>query len=73
MAGIRKWHGPAKYTIQVKGHLEGNWFDWFSDITIESASGVTTIKIDIADQAALNGLLNRIFDLGLPLITVKRL
>ena len=73
LTGIQTWHGPAKYQVQVFGHLEGNWFDWFSDISIATCSGVTTIMIDVADQAALQGLLTRIFNMGLPLISVKRL
>lgn len=69
----QKWHGPARYEIQVKGHLDGKWFDWFSGISITTGSGVTTIMIEVADQAALQGLLTRIFNLGLPLISVQRI
>jgi len=69
----RKWHGPAKYEIEVKGHLGSHWTDWFDNVTIESDSGITTITIDILDQAALHGLLARIRDLGLPLLSVKRI
>jgi len=69
----RKWHGPAKYEIEVRGQLGSQWSDWFDDITIESYSGMTTITIDILDQAALHGLLARIRDLGLPLISVRRI
>lgn len=68
----RKWHGPAKYEIEVKGQLTGNWCDWFENISINSGSGMTIITADIRDQAALHGLLARIRDLGLPLISVKR-
>jgi len=70
---IQTWHGPAKYQVQVLGHLEGNWFDWFSDISIVTDAGVTTILIEVADQATLQGLLTRIFNFGLPLITVQRI
>lgn len=72
MESKQKWHGPAKYEIQVQGHLEGKWFDWFSGISIATGSGMTTIIIDVADQAALQGLLTCIFNLGLPLISVQR-
>jgi len=68
----RKWHKPAKYEIQVGGHLGMNWFDWFEEITVESDSGITMITVDIVDQAALHGLLARIRDLGLPLISLRR-
>lgn len=73
MTGKQTWHGPVKYQVQVLGHLEGNWFDWFSDVSIATDSGVTTIVIDVADQATLQGLLTRIFNFGLPLISVQRI
>ena len=69
----RKWHKPAKYEIQVGGHLGMNWFDWFEEITVESDAGMTTITVATVDQAALHGLLARIRDLGLPLISLQRL
>lgn len=73
MIAKRRWHGPAKYAIEVNGHLGNQWTDWFDHISIESNSGMTTITIDILDQAALHGLLARIRDLGLPLISVRRI
>ena len=66
------WHGPAHYQIKVKGRLGSQWCDWFEDMTITSEEGVTTITGKVADQAALHGLLIRVRDLGLPLISVKR-
>lgn len=72
MAEKRKWHKPAKYEIQVGGHLGINWFDWFDNIIVECESGITLITINVLDQAALHGLLARIRDLGLPLISLKR-
>ncbi|MDJ0622320.1 MAG: hypothetical protein QNJ17_05115 [Desulfocapsaceae bacterium] len=72
MTANRKWHGPAKYKIEVKGQLAGHWFDWFENIIIKNESGMTIITVDIQDQAALHGLLARIRDLGLPLISVRR-
>lgn len=72
MTAKRKWHGPAQYEIAVKGHLGGHWFEWFDNITMKNEAGMTVITVDIPDQAALHGLLARIRDLGLPLISVKR-
>ncbi|MCD4788616.1 MAG: hypothetical protein K8R37_01350 [Bacteroidales bacterium] len=66
------WHGPAHYQIKVKGRLGSQWCDWFEGMTITSEEGVTTITGKVADQAALHGLLIRVRDLGLPLISVKR-
>ncbi len=66
------WHGPSHYQIKVKGCLGSQWSDWFEGMTIESAGCMTTIIGKVADQAALHGLLVRVRDLGLPLISVKR-
>jgi hypothetical protein len=65
------WHGPAHYQIIVKGLLGNLWSDWFEGMTIASEGSMTTITGKVADQAALHGLLVRIRDLGLPLISVK--
>ena len=66
------WYGPAHYQIKVKGRLGNQWCDWFEGMTITSEEGVTAITGKVADQAALHGLLIRVRDLGLPLISVKR-
>ena len=65
---------PATYRIQVPGHLDESWSDWNGGmtITVESNSDdlpVTTLT-GIVDQAALQGLLRRLYSLGLPLISV---
>jgi 2-polyprenyl-3-methyl-5-hydroxy-6-metoxy-1,4-benzoquinol methylase len=73
MTKQQHWHGPAHYQIKVKGCLGSQWSDWFEGIAIESEGGKTTIKGEVADQAVLHGLLIRIRDLGLPLISVKRI
>lgn len=66
------WHGPADYQIKVKGNLGSQWSEWIAGMTIESEESVTTITGKVSDQPALHGLLIRIRDLGLPLISVKR-
>jgi len=72
MAIRNAWYGPADYQIKVKGCLESQWSDWFEGMTVEPEGAVTTIKGKALDQSALHGLLVRIRDLGLPLISVKR-
>ncbi len=72
MAKDKVWHSPADYQIKVKGNLGSQWSDWFEDMTIESEGAVATITGIVLDQSALHGLLVRIRDLGLPLISVKR-
>ncbi len=66
------WHGPADYQMKVKGELGTQWSEWFKGMTIESEGSVTTITGKVIDQSALHGLLVRIRDLGLPLISVIR-
>jgi len=72
MAENKSWLGPADYQIVVRGYLQSHWSEWFEDVTIESAGAMTTITAKAIDQPALHGLLIRVRDLGLPLISVKR-
>lgn len=67
------WHGKAEYEIKVYGNLEDRWSDWFEGWTIKSDGSVTTLSGIIEDQPALHGLLVRIRDLGLPIISVTRI
>ena len=60
------------YEIRVKGHLDTRWAAWFDGLGIAHGSdGTTIIHGPVADQAALHGLLQKIRDLGLPLISVN--
>jgi hypothetical protein len=66
-------HDPGRYEIRLKGHLDSRWAAWFDGLTIAHGSdGTTIIHGPVADQAALYGLLQKIRDLGLPLISVNR-
>lgn len=67
------WHDSALYQIKVKAILGKRWSDWFEGMTIESRGGVTIITGNVADQAALHGLLVQIRDLGLTLISLVRI
>jgi hypothetical protein len=61
----------AIYIIRIKGHLDDDWSDWFDGMAIQpEPSGETSIAGPVRDQAALVGLINRIYDLGLVLISV---
>ena len=63
---------PGRYEIRVEGHLEARWAAWFDGLTLTHGSdGTTIIHGPVADQAALHGLLQKIRDLGLPLISVN--
>ena len=59
-------------TIRVRGHLSDQWSEWFSGLTISNhASGEATISGIVSDQAALFGVLNSIYDLNLPLVSLN--
>jgi hypothetical protein len=60
------------YQIKVKGHLDSSWSQWLNDLSItHEEDGVTLLAGPIADQSALHGLLIKIRDLGLPLLSVN--
>jgi len=62
------------YQIVVKGHLDSEWSDWFDGLTITPVgSGETILTGPLADQTALHGVLIKIRDLGLPLLSLTRL
>ena len=63
----------GRYQIRLAGHLDERWTAWFDGLTVSYESdGTTVISGQVADQAALHGLLQRVRDLGLPLVSVKR-
>jgi len=62
---------PEHYEIKIKGHLDQRWSDWFAGLHLTYLEGDTTLLSGpLPDQAALHGLLERIRDLNLPLISV---
>ena len=65
---------PPTYEIRISGHLGPRWADWFEGLTITPEdNGDTLLTGPVVDQAALHGLLRRVRDLGLPLLSVVRL
>ena len=65
---------PMVYRIRVKGHLGPQWSEWFGglSITLED-NGDTLLTGPVVDQAALHGLLKKVRDLGMPLISAVRI
>ncbi len=65
---------PRVYQIRLEGHLGPQWTDWFGGLTITLAdNGETLLTGPVVDQAALHGLLKKVRDLGMPLLSVTRL
>jgi ABC-type multidrug transport system ATPase subunit len=63
-----------QYEIRVRGHLDGDWSDWFDGLRIEPIEGgETRLHGPIADQSALHGVLTKIRDSGLPLLSFQRI
>jgi hypothetical protein len=63
----------SRYEIRVKGILDERWTAWFEGLQVSSDGEETVISGPVADQAALHGLLTKVRDLGLFLISVRRL
>ena len=61
------------YQIRIKGHLDQQWEDWFEGLTITlKENGDTLLTGPVVDQAALHGLMKKVRDLGMPLLSVNR-
>ena len=73
MSSRRKFDQPSIYQSRVNGRLDKKWSDWFEGFTCEYVAGDTLLTGFVADQAALHGLLDKIRDLGLALLSVKRM
>ncbi len=69
-------HRPelGRYEIRLKGHLETRWAAWFDGMTLRhEPDGSTSLTGSVVDQAALHGLLQKVRDIGQPLLSVTRI
>jgi hypothetical protein len=63
---------PSRYRLQVDSHIDHHWASWFDDMTLtHERDGTTTLYGPVPDQAALHGLLAKVRDLGVTLISVE--
>jgi len=73
-ASTKDHYEPGLYEIRLKGHLGSQWTDWFDGLTITlEEDGDTLLTGPVIDQAALHGLLKKVRDLGMPLVSVSPL
>jgi hypothetical protein len=63
---------PRDYQIRIKGHLSHQWTEWFEGLTVTLEEGGNTLLTGpLIDQAALHGILKKVRDLGMPLLSVN--
>lgn len=72
MTNGQMYESPAFYQIRVNGILDQGWSDWFGSLTVTEQNGETLLEGQVIDQAALHGILAKINDLGLTIISVER-
>ena len=65
--------GSGRYAIRVRGHLHRRWAPWFDGFSLTRASDGTTVLAGRTDQAGLHGVLRKLTDIGLPLVSVTPL
>jgi hypothetical protein len=63
---------PMVYQIRIKGHLGRQWTNWFGGLTITLDNGDTLLTGSVVDQAELHGVLKKVRDLGMPLLSINR-
>ncbi len=64
-------HHPGCYEIRLQGHLDSRWAAWFDGLSLTNESdGTSVLQGQVVDQAALHGLLQKVRDVGLPLVSV---
>ncbi len=65
-------HPPGNYELRIDGHLDQHWSAWFGGLTLTHADdGTTTLRGQVTDQAGLHGLLTKVRDLGVTLLSVR--
>jgi hypothetical protein len=65
--------GTDQYEIRVKGRLDARWEAWFDGLRLSDEDGITVIRGPVVDQAALHGVLQKLRDVGFPLVSLTQL
>jgi hypothetical protein len=72
MTNGHEYDKSTAYEIHLKGILDSSWSDWFGGFSIVVQGDETILRGTVTDQAALHGILAKINDLGLPIVSVER-
>jgi hypothetical protein len=73
MTNGRNYDQPSSYLIRIQGTIDVTWSDWFGGFTLTPQNGETVLEGEVMHQAALHGILAKINELGLTIISVTRL
>lgn len=72
MTNRRSYDRPAIYRIVIQGSIDASWSDWFDGLAITQRDGETLLQGQVVDQAALHGILAKVNDLGLTILSIER-
>lgn len=72
MTNGRNYDQPTSYLIRIQGTIDPTWSDWFGGFTITHQEGETVLTGEVRDQAALHGILAKINELGLVILSVEK-
>lgn len=64
---------PATYQIRLKGILDSSWSDWFDGLSINQQNSETLLEGSVSDQAALHGILAKVYELRLTIVSVNKM
>ncbi len=73
MTNGRKYDQPTSYLIRIQGTIDPTWSDWFGGFTITPQNGETVLQGEVMHQAALHGILAKVNELGLVILSVKKI